>query len=195
MTEKPKRGRPKGSGKDDEPHLFQVARLLIEDEKLKPTTAMYRVIRQGKWPETDTTLIRRWQVKWKDGSERFLEAARQERAARLAAQERRSQREYRGAGGMADYVRAAMPQGYKFPPGLVNELAFMHSPVRANLRHLTELMKTDKTIADMMRGINPLGVTGEQYQEAMKIMREQDNIAKIYKDVDRVIALQKLMKF
>jgi hypothetical protein len=66
ITEKRPRGRPRGSGKNDLPQLAQVADLLVRDPSLKPTTAMKRVMRGRKdWDATDSTLLRRWQVKWK----------------------------------------------------------------------------------------------------------------------------------
>ncbi|HEX3495882.1 MAG TPA: hypothetical protein VHT02_01695 [Methylocella sp.] len=45
--EKRPRGRPRGSGKNDLPHLAQVAHLIVRDPSLKPTTAMKRVM-QGR---------------------------------------------------------------------------------------------------------------------------------------------------
>jgi len=73
------RGRPVGSGKDDVPTLMKVARILAENPTLKPTTAMNRVINAGKnWPETDATLRRRLQAKWRGSGQTLLERARQE---------------------------------------------------------------------------------------------------------------------
>jgi|SRR5580704_9969780 hypothetical protein len=70
------RGRPHGSGKDDSPYLAQVAEILIREPSLKPTTAMKRVMTGRAWTETDETLIRRWQAKWKEQGQLFLSAAR-----------------------------------------------------------------------------------------------------------------------
>lgn len=195
MTEKPKRGRPKGSGKDDEPHLLQVARLLIEDNRLKPTTAMYRVIRQGKWPETDTTLIRRWQVKWKEGSERFLETARQERAARLAAQERRSQQDFRRTGGMPDYIKAALPQGYKIPRGIVNDLAFMKLPTGLDLNNIERATRAHKSIIDAMKAMAPYEKAMRQHYQALKALKQYEDGLRISNELEQAIAIQRLMKF
>lgn len=81
VTDKRPRGRPRGTGKDDSPYLAQVADLLVRDSALKPTTAMKRVmIGRKDWDVTDTTLLRRWQVKWKDTGHSFLEAARKRNA-------------------------------------------------------------------------------------------------------------------
>lgn len=54
---------------------------MVADPKLKPTTAMKRVIATRKaWDEGEETLLRRWQVKWKDAGAALLAAAK-ERAA------------------------------------------------------------------------------------------------------------------
>ena len=71
------RGRPRGSGKNDEPYLAQVAELLIREPSLKPTTAMKRLMMRHTWRETDQTLIRRWQGKWKEQSPALMAAARE----------------------------------------------------------------------------------------------------------------------
>jgi hypothetical protein len=78
ITEKRPRGRPRGSGKNDLPQLAQVADLLVRDPSLKPTTAMKRVMRGRKdWAATDSTLLRRWQVKWKAIGAALLATARE----------------------------------------------------------------------------------------------------------------------
>jgi len=72
------RGRPRGTGKNDSPHLAQVADLLVRDATLKPTTAMKCVMATRKdWGATDTTLLRRWQSKWKSACDALLLAARE----------------------------------------------------------------------------------------------------------------------
>lgn len=73
------RGRPVGSGKNDAVTLMQVARLMVRDPSLKPTTAMKRVIAARKdWPERDETLLRRLQIKWRTPGQNFLDRARRE---------------------------------------------------------------------------------------------------------------------
>jgi hypothetical protein len=75
---KPQRGRPLGSGKDDSRALALIADYLVRDSSLKPTTAMKRVMLSGKgWGATDATLLRRWQVKWKQHGETLLATARE----------------------------------------------------------------------------------------------------------------------
>lgn len=84
MTNKRGRGRPKGSGINDDREMRQIADMLLENPKLKPTTAMHRILRDSRYEaSTDTARIRRWQDKWKVGKELFL----------AEASERRSQRE------------------------------------------------------------------------------------------------------
>ena len=79
MVEKRMRGRPQGSGKKDDQALLCVARKMVRDASLKPTTAMKHVIGERKdWPETDETLLRRLQVKWKDLGEAYLARAQRE---------------------------------------------------------------------------------------------------------------------
>jgi len=74
------RGRPRGSGKDDNHALTLVANYLVRDASLKPTTAMKRVLRTRKeWGATDASLLRRWQVKWKTQGEALLAAAQERR--------------------------------------------------------------------------------------------------------------------
>lgn len=72
------RGRPRGSGKNDTMILAQVADLLVANPSMKPTTAMKRVISsRTDWPETDETLLRRLQDKWKRDGDTMLVAARE----------------------------------------------------------------------------------------------------------------------
>lgn len=83
-THKRARGRPRGSGKNDAPHLALVADLIVCEPSLRPTTAMKRVMRSRKdWGASDETLLRRWQVKWKAGAAGFLAAARDRASPKL----------------------------------------------------------------------------------------------------------------
>lgn len=80
-TPKRPRGRPPGSGKNDDDYLARVADMIAANAGTKPTTAIKRVIYQrADASELDDTLVRRLQGKWKIGHEAFLEVAR----ARLA---------------------------------------------------------------------------------------------------------------
>jgi hypothetical protein len=78
LTEKRRRGRPLGSGKDDSAALAQVADLLVRDSSLLPTRAMQRVLRsRNDWGATDVTLVRRWQGKWKRDRHSHMAGARE----------------------------------------------------------------------------------------------------------------------
>lgn len=77
-THKRKRGRPLGSCKDDSHLLAQVADILLSDRKLKPTTAIKRVL-----ASPDPSPIRRLQSKWRQEGSAYLEKA-QNRAIRKA---------------------------------------------------------------------------------------------------------------
>jgi hypothetical protein len=68
------RGRPKGSGKPDEPVLRDMAARLIDDPMLKPTTVIKRLI--GTKNDSD---IRRLQVKWKADGQKLIVEARERR--------------------------------------------------------------------------------------------------------------------
>ena len=85
-TGKRPRGRPRGSGKNDAPHLAQVADLLLCDPSLRPTTAMKRVIaRRENWGATHETLLRCWQEKWKQQGQSFMAAARERASPKTVA--------------------------------------------------------------------------------------------------------------
>ncbi|SCX31835.1 hypothetical protein [Agrobacterium rosae] len=70
MREKRMRGRPTGTGVDDQRFLDEVADLLLNDPRMKPTAAMRHVIkeRKGQWTAaSEEAMKRRLQVKWKAG--------------------------------------------------------------------------------------------------------------------------------
>jgi hypothetical protein len=71
------RGRPRGSGKPDGSTLRQVGELLAEDPKLRPTTAIKRLI--GIKNNSD---IRRLQVKWRAEGKTLLSQAKERRERR-----------------------------------------------------------------------------------------------------------------
>ena len=77
-TEKRKRGRPLDSCIDDSSWLAQVAEILLLNPKLKPTTAIKRVL-----PTPDPSPIRRLQSKWKQDGSVYLAQA-QNRTKRKA---------------------------------------------------------------------------------------------------------------
>jgi hypothetical protein len=72
------RGRPRGSGKNDDRHLAQVADLLVQEPSLTATAAMKRIMSNcNDWDAaSEPALIRRWQSKWKLNGEALLVKAR-----------------------------------------------------------------------------------------------------------------------
>jgi hypothetical protein len=84
--EKRTRGRPRGTGKNDQQYLEKVADLMVSDSTLKRTRAMRRIIRGRKdWGASEETLLRRWQVKWNRQAESLLTAARERAGPKLVA--------------------------------------------------------------------------------------------------------------
>ena len=81
MSKRRSRGRPPGTGKNDAPYLARIADAVLANPKLAPTTAMRQLIAEcNDWLETDTTLLRRWQIKWKASAEQLMQAARSQAA-------------------------------------------------------------------------------------------------------------------
>ena len=80
--EKRRRGRPLDSCIDDSSWLAQVAEILLSNPKLKPTTAIKRVL-----PTPDPSPIRRLQSKWKQ------DGAGYEKGARIRANQRAAELE------------------------------------------------------------------------------------------------------
>jgi hypothetical protein len=77
------RGRPPGTGLNDDPTLNKVADVLLANPRMKPTTAMARVLdRPG--PST----VRRLQVKWHAKGVTYLAEAKARRAAEQEAHRR-----------------------------------------------------------------------------------------------------------
>jgi len=70
MTIQQSRGRPRGTGKNDEPTLAAIADLLVANSSLKPTTAIKRLL--GRPTEA---VVRRLQIKWKAHRDRLLRGA------------------------------------------------------------------------------------------------------------------------
>jgi hypothetical protein len=67
----PRRGRPAGSGLNDESTLAKAADLLVQTPGMKPTSAFRRVVKQ-----ISSSHMRRLQVKWKADNQRAIMAAR-----------------------------------------------------------------------------------------------------------------------
>lgn len=88
-SEKRRRGRPWGTGKDDTPHLRRVADLLVANHEMTATSAMKQVLRTVK---DDTSMqesrVRRLQVKWKREKDIHLSEAKIRMQARIDARPR-----------------------------------------------------------------------------------------------------------
>lgn len=74
-TAKQGRGRPVGTGLDDSATLCRMADLILTDPRLRPTTALKRIV-ENPGP----SFVRRLQVKWRAASPRYLAEARARQA-------------------------------------------------------------------------------------------------------------------
>jgi hypothetical protein len=160
-NDKRRRGRPRGSGKNDAPYLMQVADLMIRDPSLKPTTAMKHTMMRQVWPETAETLIRRWQVKWKDQGQAFLDAARDR------AKPRRTLRELIaaiGKGQLAELERlqilqvsrsmAVAMKAFQMPPGFAETMkALKMFELPPGLLDAVKAFQMPPGLADAMKGM------------------------------------------
>lgn len=70
-TEKRKRGRPQGTGKDDTPVLREIATMIVAEPGLKVATALKRVC-----AKPSEALIRRIQIKFREHRSEWLAEAR-----------------------------------------------------------------------------------------------------------------------
>lgn len=82
-TVKRGRGRPPGTGLNDHPALTRIADALLQTPRMKPTTAMHRVL-----DKPDATTVRRLQGKWKAKGSLYLAEAKARRAAAQEAEQR-----------------------------------------------------------------------------------------------------------
>ncbi len=82
-TERRGRGRPRGEGKKDSEYLAKVADLMVKNPSLRPTTAMKQIVHQrNDWGCLDDSVLRRFQVKWRQSGEIQMAAAvRRQRAS------------------------------------------------------------------------------------------------------------------
>lgn len=83
ITIKRGRGRPPGTGLNDHPTLNKVADVLLANPRLKPTTAMGRVL-----DKPGRSTVRRLQVKWRAKGEIYLAEAEARRTAEREAHRR-----------------------------------------------------------------------------------------------------------
>ncbi len=107
------RGRPPGTGLNDDPTLNKVADVLLANPRMKPTTAMARVLdRPG--PST----VRRLQVKWHAKGVTYLAEAEARRAAEQEAHRR----------SLEATLRRQSVEAYRASMGLGAALAALDSP-------------------------------------------------------------------
>lgn len=133
-TEKRKRGRPLGSCIDDSPWLAQVADILLSNPKLKPTTAIKRVL-----PTPDLSPIRRLQSKWKH------DGAVYEKGARIRANQRAADRTKRRAAELERIAMQTVNNG--FGPN-VSALLQAQLQIRDILESVTSAQAAAKAIQD-----------------------------------------------
>lgn len=107
------RGRPPGTGLNDDPTLSKVADMLLVNPRMKPTTAMARVLdRPG--PST----VRRLQVKWHAKGATYLAEAEARRAAEREAHRR----------SLEATIRRQSVEAYRSSRGLGAAFAAFDSP-------------------------------------------------------------------
>ena len=83
MTPKRSRGRPKGSGIDDEADLQAIADRILASDRLRPTTAMRQRYRSlpGR-TDSEEAAVHRWGEKWRSQKHRLMAEALARREAR-----------------------------------------------------------------------------------------------------------------
>lgn len=158
-----KRGRPRGTGKNDTPYLMQVAEFMVADPKLKPTTAMKRVIAtRREWGASDDTLLRRWQGKWKNVGADLLAAAKN----RAESKPMRSIGGYRSS------------HGYPFEESATMRLmrAINETPMMRTMRAIEE-SPTMKVMRDMQRMQDLIDPPW------LRHMREQEKLERTMRDL------------
>ena len=148
--EKRRRGRPVGSCKDDSHLLAQVADILMSDQKLKPTTAIKRVL-----ASPDPSPIRRLQSKWKQ------DGAVYEKDARIRANQRAADRTKRRAAELESIAMQTVNNG--FGPN-VSALLQAQLQIRDILESLTSVQAAAKAIQGA-------SMIGEVVQEALRMRK------------------------
>lgn len=140
MTNMNKRkGRPKGSEKDDSAALMAIAEMILANPRLRPTTAMRRHKKKATQSE-----IRRWQVKWKERGEALLAQAQVRAEAHKAAQasvgssRRLNIAELGRMGGFLDPSAMQAARGLDLSPSLKAFMAYQDSPTMKLMREIEE---------------------------------------------------------
>lgn len=164
-TNKRGRGRPHGTGLNDDKALREIADLLQRYPSLRPTTAIKRVLRN---PGSAT--IRRLQVKWKAQGDAYLDMARERRDAETAA---------RSPSGHINYGKIALATGaLRGVGGATAIFDALNSPALRAMREMenSSAMRLMREIDKMpsMRLMREL-----QDSPQMRIMREMDKITRL----------------
>jgi|GEM_PF-3049764 len=89
MTERKKRGRPKGTTINDSKHLDAVADLIIKNPSLKKTPAIARIVEkafpQQNWEAANRRLLRKWNETEKERLATAKERLQEERNSQAAS--------------------------------------------------------------------------------------------------------------
>lgn len=187
MTEKRGRGRPTGSGKNDTPHLRKVAALLIENATMKPTTAMNKVIWAGEWTESEPTLRRRWQVKWKTQGADLIAEARQAREAKRQEQAQRNN----SPQGSAGYSVGNSMSAYDIIRSVGASIENMNPAylgIRNTLQAISNLPMTD------IERLDPLGNAMRKMQESFRLADINNKIIKDHANATSLARMQRLIE-
>lgn len=171
-TNKRGRGRPKGTGRPDQPILNAVADMLFEDPKLRPTTAMRRAA-----PNASEADIRRLQVKWKAGAADLMASAEARHSARAVA---KSTGAGRATAGRA--AAASLSELGRMATDIRNDSATMRaarelqdSPAMRAIREL-EGDATMKAIREFERGAAGRAIREFYNDRTLRAVREQQEM-------------------
>lgn len=153
------RGRPPGTGLNDHPTLNKVADVLLANPRLKPTTAMGRVL-----DKPGRSTVRRLQVKWRAKGEIYLAEAEARRAAEQQAHRQ----------SLEATIRRQSAQAYRASRGMGAALAALDSPAMRAIQEAlnSPAMRAMRELQDSptMRALNEL-----QNSPAMRAVRELHN--------------------
>lgn len=163
-TNKRGRGRPHGTGLNDEKTLEKIADLIARNPSLRPTTAIKRTLHNP-----DSATIRRLQVKWKAQGEGFLAKARERREVEAAA---------RPTSGGINYGKLAMMSGaLRNMGGLGGHSAIFDALNNPALRAMNS--PAMRAIQAMENSPTMRAIRAMENSPTMRIMREMDKINRL----------------
>lgn len=163
MNDKRPRGRPKGTGIEDDPHLDAVANLIVRQPGLKKTPAISQIVQEAfpenQWSAAERRLLRKWDKSAKErlkaAQERYDEESKVES---VPATDRHSQQT--GANNFAAELARmnsfAREMQTTFNPRFIQELREQAS-IMQKLRDivdppmLREMRKQSEMITKMLR--------------------------------------------